>query len=249
MTEQGCIVITGAGNGIGRALSIGFARDGFRVHGLGRNAGALAATQADCPAGAFSFSEADVADMDRVAAAMEDARKEAGPVFGLVCNAAVYPRIHFLDQSADDWRRALLINVDGVANCCRAALPEMLQRNCGRIVIVGSLASQTPIPGASIYSVSKGALHPLTIALSVEINRDRYPNVLVNEYLPSATRTSMSVAGEDPMESYPRVKALIELPSGGSTGRAYLRGQEYHFNRSPRAMLKRQIFKLIGRDG
>jgi NAD(P)-dependent dehydrogenase (short-subunit alcohol dehydrogenase family) len=241
------VVVTGAGAGIGRALAQGFTQDGWRVAGVGRAEANLKETGALCPQGAFVPFVVDVADNAAVAEAMAEIERRMGPIDALVCNAAVYPRIHFLDQSAEDWDRALMVNVSGVANFCREALPGMLARNRGRIVIVGSQADQWPLPGASIYSVSKGALHPLTLALANEIDRNRYPDVLVNEYLPNPTRTRMSAGGDDPAASYPRVKALVDYPSGGPTGRMWRNGKEVHRNRSPAAMTRRALMRMLGR--
>jgi NAD(P)-dependent dehydrogenase (short-subunit alcohol dehydrogenase family) len=247
MERSKVVIISGAGAGIGRELAIGFAGDGYRVVGLGRKAGPLEETGRAITAGRYSSYSVDVSDMAAVANAVGAIAAHVGPVEGMICNAAVYPRAFFLDEPADEWTQSLIINVAGVANCCRAVLPTMLERNYGRIVIVGSLASMFPIEGASVYSVSKGALHVLTKALAVEIDRRRYPNVLINEYLPSATRTAMSEHGDDPKDLYPRIKRLIELPEGGPTGRHFRGFEEFFFDRSPQAAVKRKLSRVLGR--
>ena len=246
MSQRRTIVITGAGAGIGRALAAAFTRDGWSVAGIGRSADNLHETGALCAEGTFEPVVADVVDHAAVGKAMAGIESRLGPLEALVCAAAVYPHGYFLDQDAGDWDRTLLINVSGVANCCRAVLPGMLARNHGRIVILGSLADETPAPGSGIYSVSKGALHSFTRSLASEIDRVRYPDVLVNEYLPRATRTRMSPRGDDPASLYPWIRALVELPSGGPTGRAWRQGKEHQWNRSPQAMARRLAFKLLG---
>jgi NAD(P)-dependent dehydrogenase (short-subunit alcohol dehydrogenase family) len=231
------VVVTGAGAGIGRALAVGFAGDGCRVVGIGRTRAALEETGALCQ-GQFSYLLADVADAEAVANAMERVAAD-GAIDALICNAAVYPREFFLHQPAVDWTSTLLTNVCGVANCCRAVLPAMLDRNAGRIVVIGSLADLSPLPGASAYSASKAALHSLVRALACEIDRRRYPNVLINEFNPPATRTAMCDIGASPSSLYRRVKQLVEFPAGGPTGRMYLRYREYRPNEGARAKLKR----------
>jgi NAD(P)-dependent dehydrogenase (short-subunit alcohol dehydrogenase family) len=233
------VVVTGAGTGIGRALSLGFSRDGYQTIGLGRTESTLRETMAKAPAGVFEYRIVDVADADAVASVF----RGIPHVDVLINNSAVYPRAYFFDHSADDWNRTILINLCGPANCCRAALPGMLKRNDGRIINVGSLADWWPIAGSSAYSASKGGLHALTKAIATEIDRERYPNVLVNELIPNATRTSMSDQGMSPDALYPLAKRMAEFPAGGPTGRMFNLAREIIANESIKAKLKRAIFR------
>jgi 2-hydroxycyclohexanecarboxyl-CoA dehydrogenase len=246
MNDFRTVVVTGAGTGIGRALAVGFASDNYVVVGLGRTASTLEETRQLCKKNLFSFKIVDVADDTAVTATLAQITSETGPIDVLVCNAAVYPRVYFLDQPAEEWTRALMINVCGVANCCRAVLPKMFERNSGRIVIVGSFADLGPLPGMSVYSASKGALHALTRALCAEINRQRYPNVLVNEFNPGATRTAMSEDGHDPAAVYPWLKHIVDLPAGGPTGRIFLCDREFEANEGRRAKIKRKLLRRFG---
>lgn len=236
------VVITGAGAGIGRALAKGFASDGFTVVGLGRTPESLNETGAGCAPGRFLPIVADVSEHAVVDRAIQSVLTSHGPIDALVCNAAVYPRVHFLDQPAEDWERALLINVCGVANCCRSVLPGMLERNHGRIVVVGSFADLNPIPASSAYAASKGAIHALVRALSSEIDRTYYPDVLINEFNPGVTQTSMSSYGDPPEAACPRVKKLVDFPSGGPTGRLFVQDREVVLNES----LKRRLLRMVG---
>ncbi|MGA2411079.1 MAG: SDR family oxidoreductase [Candidatus Binataceae bacterium] len=241
MSQLHTVVITGAGSGIGRALAAGFTSDGYVVAGLGRTASALEETMRLCKDNLFSYKVADVSDNAAVTAALAQIALEVGPIDVLICNAAVYPRAYFLEQPADEWTHALMINICGVANCCRAVLPAMLERHAGRIVVVGSFADAAPIPASSVYSTSKGALHALTKALSAEIDSHRYPNVLVNEFNPGSTRTAMNEGGHEPAAVYPSMKRLVEFPAGGPTGRIFLLDQEIR----PREGLKGRIRNLL----
>jgi NAD(P)-dependent dehydrogenase (short-subunit alcohol dehydrogenase family) len=227
---------------------VGLARDGLRVAGLGRTESTLEETRDACPAGHFSYEVCDVSDDQAVQHAIHRIQSRLGPVDAMICNAAVYPRVHFLDQTGEEWAKTLLINVAGAANCCRWVLPSMLERNFGRIVILGSLADRRPIPGASAYSASKGALHVIAAGLAAEIDPRRFPNVLVNELLPGAVRTSMSVQGQEPEAVYPWVKRLIDLPEGGPTGRMFNRDREIHPNDSLKQRLVRLLIPALGRN-
>jgi NAD(P)-dependent dehydrogenase (short-subunit alcohol dehydrogenase family) len=245
MTQEYTLIVTGAGAGIGRALAIGFAQSGVRVVGVGRTAASLKETKALCGNYEFSYKLADVSNPRETTEAFAEVLEESGQIDGLICNAAVYPRIHFLDQPEEEWTRTLLINVCGVANCCRAVLPGMLERNQGRIVVIGSLADWNPISASSAYSASKGALHGLVRAIASEIDRERYPDVLINEFSPSATRTGMSDYGDDPVVVYERVKRLMDFPTGGPSGRLYYRDKELRPPEGVKAKAKRVLSHLL----
>ncbi len=231
--------VTGAGSGIGRAIAHGLAAAGYRVAILGRRMESLTET-ARGQLGITPFS-LDVADASRCAAVLAEVEMQLGPVDILVANAAIYPRVHFLDQSPTSFEETMQINVHGVANAVRAVLPGMLARNAGRVIVMGSLADLNPLPGACAYSVSKGALHALVRGIAMEIDRARYPNVLVNELNPGRTRTAMSTGGQPPEAVYPLVQALIDQASGGAHGRMFVRDREVRPNEGPRRMLLRRL--------
>ena len=83
------------------------------------------------------------ADVERLFA---EAEQRHGKVDILINNAAVYPKVLFLESDMDDWAKALEINVVGMARCCHHALPGMLERGYGRILNLGSFAWKGPIP-------------------------------------------------------------------------------------------------------
>jgi NAD(P)-dependent dehydrogenase (short-subunit alcohol dehydrogenase family) len=141
--QNKCVVITGAGSGVGRGYAIGFCADGARVLGIGRTQADLEETARLCAGGRMSFVVGDVSRPADVALLFERAREQFGAVDVLVNNAATYPKRPFLDTSPEEWVATIGTNVNGVALCCRAALPSMLERGHGRIINIGSL------PGAS----------------------------------------------------------------------------------------------------
>lgn len=215
------VIVTGAGSGVGRALAEGFCADGANVVGIGRTAETLEETARRCD-GRMVFVIGDVSDEVAVERLFGEANGRFGRVDILVNNAALYPRDLFLASSFDSWIRTIETNVIGMALCCRAALPGMLSRGFGRILNVGSFAWKGPIQTASAYSVSKAAVHVLTRSLTVEIDRNRYPDVLVNEFLPGVVQTAMSETGILPAEVYPHARTVASLPRGGPTGQVFL---------------------------
>jgi NAD(P)-dependent dehydrogenase (short-subunit alcohol dehydrogenase family) len=240
-------VVTGAGSGIGRATAVGLAARGWRVFGAARGADSLKYTAAQCPAGSFEGTALDVADRPAVQQWIDAIANAHGSPDGLVCSAAIYPRGHFLDQPAQEWDEVIAINVLGGANACRAVLPGMLRRRSGRIVIIGSLANLRPIPGASAYSVSKGALHALTLALAAEIDRTAFPRVQVNEYLPSATKSGMNGFGVEPEWHVPHILRLLGDPGFTSSGQAHFAKSQMRLDGSLKSALRNAAGKISSR--
>lgn len=236
------VALTGGGSGIGRAIARGLAADGYNVAVLGRRMAALEETAAGHER--IAGFAADLGDAAQATAAM--ARIEARfsqPIDGLIVAAALYPKLHFLDQDADSFTETVMTNICGVANAIRPVLPGMLARNLGRIVVVGSLADNAPIPAASAYSASKGGLHALVKALASEVDRGRYPNVLINELVPGATKTAMSDFGQEPEAVVDFIRMQLNFPSGGPTGRCWLGAKEIHLGESWKRGLLRAVLR------
>lgn len=236
------VAITGATGGIGAALARQFAQSGYLVSAIGRSRPALddlAASHERISA----FHLADIADGTACADTFAKIRAANGPVEILITAAAIYPKAFFLDQDAGHIAEVLRTNIEGVANSVREVLPAMLERNFGRVVIFGSLADMNPMPGSLAYSVSKGALHSLSKGIAGEIDRDRFPNVLVNEFSPGPTRTRMSDGGHAPEDIFPMLLPLVECGSDGPHGRFFQEGKEIRIGESWKAALKRVVLR------
>ena len=241
------VVVTGAGFGVGRALAVGFCADGASVMGIGRTRGDLEETARLCGAEKMHFVAGDVGRPGDVERLFSESIRLFGKVDILVNNAALYPKVAFLDAPIEEWIHVIETNVVGTVLCCRAALPGMLERGFGRIINLGSLAWMGPIPNSSAYSASKGAVRPFTRALAAEIDRSRYPDVLINELLPGNVRTRMSENGEDPAEIYQHARFVASLPRSGPTGMTFLQSTFYVENRGLRARLRRFIGRVSRR--
>ncbi|MBT8423019.1 MAG: SDR family NAD(P)-dependent oxidoreductase [Gammaproteobacteria bacterium] len=187
MLANKVVMITGVGSGLGRALSAAFAAEGSRVIGIARREESLRETAALIESDAFSGHVADVASFDEIAAVV--ARYERIDI--AFNNAAVYPRISFLDESSADWARAIDVNVNGVANVCKALLPGMIANGYGRIYNVGSFADVAPIADSAAYSASKGAVRALTKAIAADL-RGGDADIEVHEWVPGHLKTQMS---------------------------------------------------------
>jgi NAD(P)-dependent dehydrogenase (short-subunit alcohol dehydrogenase family) len=241
------IVLTGAGTGIGRALAVGFCRDGARVIGVGRTEESLAQTAKLCQNERMSIFVGDVSSEQDVDRLVDHAIERHGKVDVLINNAAIYVKRAFLDQSFQEWRQTIEINLLGAALCCRKVLPGMLERRHGRVINIGSFAGVAPLPDCSAYSVSKAALITLTKAIAVEIDRSLYPDVLVNELVPGSVKTRMSEIGSDAESVYHYARALVELPPGGPMGQLFLKDRIVETNHGLRARIKRKVTSIGAR--
>ncbi len=190
--RDGVAVVTGASDGLGKALAMGLLAEGLTVAGIARRADALAAVTADAPAGKFHPITADVADPDAVRAAFDAIRQDAGPVTILINNAAVFPHRDILEESAESFMQTVAVNLGGPFACSRAALDDMIAQGFGRIINVGSFAGIAPAPAAAAYSVSKGAAHVLSRAWVAELD-ERFPDIVISEWMPGILNTKMGL--------------------------------------------------------
>jgi 3-oxoacyl-[acyl-carrier protein] reductase len=186
------VLITGAGRGIGKRLAIGFAQAGARVGLLGRSQGELDVTKLEIEhAGGTAIRlRADVRNYEQVVAAVERMTAAWGSVHTLVANAAVQGPVGPLaEQRPRDWAEIFETNVVGVMNCCRAVLPGMMQRRCGKILVISGSGAPGPRPNFAAFSASKAAAARFVESLAEEI-RDH--NVQINSILPGEAYTSMT---------------------------------------------------------
>ncbi len=241
------VVITGASGGLGRAMSIGFARDGAYVVGFGRSAEGLEETRRLCGGQSMHCVVGDLAKSEDVFRLFSEVKHLGRSPDVLINNAAVYPRSRFLEAPEDEFARAMTINVSALALCCRLALPSMLERQFGRVVNVGTFAWLGPIPNSSAYSASKGAIRPLTKAIASEIDRGKHPDVLVNEFIPGVFRTGMNDSGEDPATVYPHVRHVACLPSGGPTGQTFFKSDMLEEPRGIRSRVLGAVRRVLSR--
>jgi 3-oxoacyl-[acyl-carrier protein] reductase len=175
-------LVTGGSGGIGSAVCRSLSSAGWTV-GVGyfRNkagAEALAAEIGGYPA------YADVSRPEEVEAMFA----EAGEVELLVSNAGIAHYGLITDLSYGDWRELMAVNLDGAFLCCRAAVPGMVRRKKGNIVIVSSMWGQVGASCEAAYSASKSGLIGLTKALAKELAPS---GIRVNCVAPGVVRTPM----------------------------------------------------------
>ena len=204
-------LVTGAGRGIGFAIAQRLGRDGASVAISDVDAGrAREAAELLTSDGIRAIAiQSDVSRESDAIAMVEAVQQAFGRLDVLVNNAGVVSTGSILGVSADEWRRVMSINLDGVFHCTKAALPGMMERRSGRIVNIASVAGKRGggLLGNSCYAASKGGV----IALTKGIAREAGPfGITVNAITPALTDTEMTQA----LQGEAREKVLADMPLG-----------------------------------
>jgi NAD(P)-dependent dehydrogenase (short-subunit alcohol dehydrogenase family) len=165
-------VVTGAGSGIGRAVALALAGDGFDVVLAGRDAGRLGETAAaaDGP-GTATPVVTDVRDGAAVGALFARVEADFGRLDVLFNNAGVFGAAVPVDEVSDeDWTDVVDTNLTGAFRCARAAFGMMRRQTPqgGRIINNGSVSAQTPRPNSVAYTATKHAMTGMTKALALD---------------------------------------------------------------------------------
>lgn len=184
-------LVTGAGAGMGRAIALRLARDGYAVAVLDvDSASAIEAAKEIAEAGgtALALGDVDVSVRQQVEAAVDQVRAELGPVLVLVNNAGITGFREFLKITDEKWDRVMRINLYGPYHCTQTVLPDMIAAGWGRIVNISSSAAQTGQQYMAHYAASKAGLIGMTKSLALEFAKD---GITVNTIPPGQIDTPM----------------------------------------------------------
>jgi NAD(P)-dependent dehydrogenase (short-subunit alcohol dehydrogenase family) len=187
------VIITGAGQGIGRIFAKAFALAGARVVIAERNEKTAAAVAGEIlkSDGNVLAVTTDIADPTSIEEMIEAVEDEYGRIDVLINNAAIFSTLAmrpFEQIPLEEWEQVLRVNVTGAFLCARAVLPAMRRAKWGRIINIASGAVPLGRPGYLHYIASKSAL----IGMSRSMARELGPhNITVNSILPGATFTEI----------------------------------------------------------
>ena len=183
-------VISGAGRGIGAAISLAFAEEGAAVQCLDIDPTAAAdvAAKIGAAGGRSEAARCDVRDSASVRGGVEAAVEAFGRIDVVVANAAtVTPRTTVDALSEEDWRDALDVNLTGVFLLCKHALPHLRAQGSGSVILTASQMGRVAYDGQAAYCATKGALIQLAKVMALDHAAE---GIRVNALSPGGTATA-----------------------------------------------------------
>ena len=202
-------MVTGASQGIGRAISVALAGAGARVVVAARNEQKLGEVVAEIAAagGEALAVRMDVSSAEEIKAGFEATRAKFGRLDILVNNAAITRDGLALRMKPDDWEAVLRTNLTGAHLTIQQALGFMLRQRSGRIINVSSVVAQMGNAGQANYVAAKAGLIGLTKAIAIEVASR---NITVNAVAPGFVVSPMT----DPLPQKVKDELLARVPLG-----------------------------------
>lgn len=184
-------LVTGASKGIGAAIALQLARDGFDLwlnYRSDHNGAERVRAEVESLNAACHLIPYDIADPDATATALEPLLADQTP-FALVNNAGVARDGIMALMRPDDWKQVLSVTLDGFFYTTKLVIKSMLRKKKGRIVNISSTSGQTGVGGQVNYATAKAGVIGATRALAAEVARR---NILVNAVAPGFITTDMT---------------------------------------------------------
>ena len=231
-------LVTGGGRGVGAGIARELAANGWDVTVTGRTAGQVEAVAAEIGGTAVVGDVAKREDVEQMLA-------EAGPIDLLVANAGIALWEESWETDVDEWWHVLEVNVLGVYLTCRLALPGLIERGGGRIVITGSGSAYLPGSTSGAYSASKAAVCRFGEVLAKQVEPH---GVKVFVISPGLVRTEMTDQfGDDAPWTPPELAPQLvrELASGRFDA---LAGRYIHAEHDPPDELEQRIDRILAED-
>lgn len=204
-------IVTGGGQGIGKAISLRLAREGADIGILDINEKTASKTSEEIrQAGRRSLSvEADVSNPVQTRSAIDQVANELGRLDILVNNAGIEKRSPFLEITPDDWKRQIDVNLSGTFYCSQAAAHRMVKRKYGRIINISSVAGLIGPIDLAAYGSAKAGIVGLTRAAALDLSDY---GITVNAIAPGPIETELMLGAWT-------AEALKERPQHGMVAR------------------------------
>lgn len=230
------VFVTGASRGIGRAIALRFAQNGWHIFlNCSRSIAELECVKSEIEAIEHASCEILIGDVGNSASVKEMFEKinASCTCLDVLVNNAGIAHIGLLsDMTDEEWHRILSTNLSSVFYCCRAAIPNMVRRKSGRIINISSMWGTVGASCEAAYSASKSGVHGLTRALAKELAPS---GILVNAIACGAIDTSMNAqlseeeknafAEEIPVGRFGTPEEAAELVMQLADSPSYLTGQ------------------------
>jgi NAD(P)-dependent dehydrogenase (short-subunit alcohol dehydrogenase family) len=214
-TPSRVALVTGASRGIGQALAVGLAREGYDViltdlksQEAGLHETADRVTSQDRKAYVYPVDVSNKADVD---AMVKAALADAGRIDVLVNNAGILKLSLLQDLDEATWDAHFNVNVKGVLLMCQAVIPHMRERKSGRVINIASIAGRQGVAMQGHYAATKSAVITLTRVLAQEAGMD---GVTVNAICPGIILTEMgrnNLGSDEAVKHWQEVAALKRL--------------------------------------
>jgi NAD(P)-dependent dehydrogenase (short-subunit alcohol dehydrogenase family) len=187
--EQRIAIVTGAGQGIGRAIALGLAREGARVAiaDVNEECANTVKNEIEASGGRALAIPTDVSNEKSVQAMVEKSLKEFLRVDILVNNAGIFPTSPVEEMSEEDWDRVIGTNLVGAFLCARAVVPKFLEQGTGRIISITSGRAFQGAKNGAHYAASKAGIIGFSKSLALELAPH---GITVNVICPGITDTA-----------------------------------------------------------
>lgn len=237
--QKKTVLVTGSGRGIGRAIALYFAKQGYNVIINGKeNEDALKDTEREILnyAPCLSFL-GDVGDREIAKKIIETGIKHFGTIDVVVNNAGISYIGLLTDMSSEEWNKVITSNLTSVFHCSSLVLPHMIQRQSGKIINISSVWGNVGASCEVAYSASKGGVNAFTKALAKEVAPS---HIQVNAIACGAIQTEMnqflseedkeSLIEEIPVNRMGTAEEVAEFVFQVSQSGEYLNGQIIQFD-------------------
>jgi len=167
------VIVTGAADGIGRALALAFAKEGAQVAGCSRSIERLDSVAKEIEGSGHIFFAADLSTAEGVRAFFDKVQEAFGGIDVLVNNVGAILKLgNFFEVSDEDWENSFQINLMSAVRLCRLSIPALRKSSCARIINISSIAASNPQEIFPHYNAMKAGLSNLTVSLAQTLAED-----------------------------------------------------------------------------